>query len=302
MGGFDVISDIHGQGDRLALLLDKLGYSHGRHPDGRKIIFVGDFIHRGTQQAKTLDIVRDLMAQGTADAIMGNHELSLIRYLHEGAHGYIRPHTEPNNAYHSSFFREFPEGSDALEDTMKWMRGLKLSLDLPDFKVVHAYWSEEALQSCQPYLDKEGRIKEGAYEMLDEVHSPDTFAHFDLLTAGPKYSLPEAQHYTGNTGFIKTSTLLYWWKDAALGIEDLIEYGVKLAPSLHDAQKSEIISLKNRFTYAAEKPLFYGHYSHPEQPKLFGAQATCLDFRNNITAYRWDAGDRVLEPQKLAFV
>ena len=302
MGGFDIISDIHGQGDRLASLLDILGYSHGSHPDGRKIIFLGDFIHRGAQQAKTLDIVRNLMARGTADAVMGNHELSLLRYLHEGPHGYVRPHTEPNDAYHASFFREFPIGSDGLKDAMAWMRGLKIALDLPGFNVVHAFWSKAALESCHPYLDDQGSILESAYDFLDEVHSPDTVRPFDLLTAGPKYNLPETLYYRGNTGFVKTSTLLYWWKDAALGLEQVIEYGDKLAPLLREDQKSEIMSLKSSFAYAAEKPLFYGNYSHCEPPRLFGQNATCLDFQHNITAYRWDEGDSVLEPQKLVFV
>ena len=46
---FDVIGDIHGQGDALIALLEELGYRQEdgayRHPD-RKVIFVGDFVDR----------------------------------------------------------------------------------------------------------------------------------------------------------------------------------------------------------------------------------------------------------------
>ena len=48
---YDIIGDIHGYADVLETLLRKLGYEKPtgiwRHPAGRKVLFLGDFIDRG---------------------------------------------------------------------------------------------------------------------------------------------------------------------------------------------------------------------------------------------------------------
>lgn len=47
-GPLDVIGDIHGEREALETLLEKLGYDPaGRHADGRRLVFVGDFCDRG---------------------------------------------------------------------------------------------------------------------------------------------------------------------------------------------------------------------------------------------------------------
>ena len=78
---YDLIGDIHGHADELIALLKKLGYSliNGvyNHPD-RKIIFLGDYIDRGPQIRKTLQIVKDMVDAGNALAIMGNHEFNAL--------------------------------------------------------------------------------------------------------------------------------------------------------------------------------------------------------------------------------
>jgi hypothetical protein len=44
------------------------------HPDGSTVIFVGDFIDWGLQIKETLEIVKGMCDNGTAEAVMGNHE------------------------------------------------------------------------------------------------------------------------------------------------------------------------------------------------------------------------------------
>ena len=47
-GPIDVIGDIHGECGTLCELLDRLGYDgNGAHPEGRRLVFVGDLIDRG---------------------------------------------------------------------------------------------------------------------------------------------------------------------------------------------------------------------------------------------------------------
>ena len=52
--GYDIIGDIHGHASELTKLLDHLNYKPSNtgysHKDGRKVIFVGDFVDRGKEQ------------------------------------------------------------------------------------------------------------------------------------------------------------------------------------------------------------------------------------------------------------
>ena len=58
--GYDVVGDLHGHAGQLHRLLAKLGYlkdSSGEsylHPDGRQVIFLGDFINRGPEVDEVL--------------------------------------------------------------------------------------------------------------------------------------------------------------------------------------------------------------------------------------------------------
>lgn len=84
-GPFDIIGDIHGCGDELELLLEKLGYSKTdgvySHSEGRKAAFVGDFCDRGNRNADVLRIVMDMVKAGSAIAVPGNHDVKLLKYL-----------------------------------------------------------------------------------------------------------------------------------------------------------------------------------------------------------------------------
>lgn len=82
--GFDVIGDVHGHAAELTILLDRMGYEETngvlRHPEGRRAVFLGDFIDRGPEIRRTLEIVRGMVEAGSALAVMGNHELNALHY------------------------------------------------------------------------------------------------------------------------------------------------------------------------------------------------------------------------------
>ncbi len=84
-GPFDIIGDIHGCGDELEQLLNKLGYvkSEGiyTHPEGRQAAFLGDFCDRGNRNADVLRIAMDMVKSGNAVAVPGNHDIKLLKYL-----------------------------------------------------------------------------------------------------------------------------------------------------------------------------------------------------------------------------
>ncbi|HXB27347.1 MAG TPA: polynucleotide kinase-phosphatase [Gemmatimonadaceae bacterium] len=81
-GPFDIIGDVHGCGDELEALLGTLGYGPNRvHPDGRKVIFLGDLVDRGPRVADVLRIAMQMVESGSALAVPGNHDLKLVRKL-----------------------------------------------------------------------------------------------------------------------------------------------------------------------------------------------------------------------------
>src|SRR5262245_32408246 len=82
-GPFDIIGDVHGCFDELSALLEKLGYdvAAGRHPGGRKAIFLGDLVDRGPKTPEVLELVMRMVASGAAMAVPGNHDMKLMRKL-----------------------------------------------------------------------------------------------------------------------------------------------------------------------------------------------------------------------------
>lgn len=89
-GPFDIIGDIHGCYDELVELLQKLGYDISEqidngtvinHPQGRKVIFVGDYVDRGPKVVDVLRLVMEMHKTGTAICVPGNHDVKLVRAL-----------------------------------------------------------------------------------------------------------------------------------------------------------------------------------------------------------------------------
>ena len=90
-GPFDVIGDVHGCRSELEALLARLGYvverdGQGRavdasHPDGRRVVFVGDLVDRGPDTPGVLRLAMGMTAAGHALAVPGNHEHKLVRAL-----------------------------------------------------------------------------------------------------------------------------------------------------------------------------------------------------------------------------
>ncbi len=85
-GPFDIIGDIHGCGDELELLLAQLGYipdaeAGYRHPNGRRVLFLGDLVDRGPRVLDCLRLAMRMVAAGTALCVPGNHEQKFQRWL-----------------------------------------------------------------------------------------------------------------------------------------------------------------------------------------------------------------------------
>ncbi len=79
-GPVAVIGDVHGQTDKLQVILDKLA----ARPDYRQrwIVFIGDLVDRGPDPRAAIEAVLRLQQEhGRTTAIAGNHELAMAASL-----------------------------------------------------------------------------------------------------------------------------------------------------------------------------------------------------------------------------
>ncbi|MFF8909347.1 polynucleotide kinase-phosphatase [Streptomyces olivaceoviridis] len=80
-GPFDIVGDIHGCSAELEVLLARLGYVDGVHPQGRTAVFVGDLVDRGPDSPGVLRRVMSMVKSGNALCVPGNHENKYGRHL-----------------------------------------------------------------------------------------------------------------------------------------------------------------------------------------------------------------------------
>jgi len=91
-GPFDIIGDVHGCYDELRHLLSDLGYdvdenlvrtenSAVSHPEGRRVIFVGDLVDRGPKSDDVLALAMNMVANGNALGVPGNHDIKFMNFL-----------------------------------------------------------------------------------------------------------------------------------------------------------------------------------------------------------------------------
>ncbi|WP_437680935.1 polynucleotide kinase-phosphatase [Sorangium sp. So ce131] len=88
-GPFDIIGDVHGCFDELVELLEALGYRlsglpdapRAAHPEGRRVIFLGDLVDRGPRSPDVLRLAMAMVEAGAAICVPGNHEVKLLKKL-----------------------------------------------------------------------------------------------------------------------------------------------------------------------------------------------------------------------------
>lgn len=85
-GPFDIIGDVHGCYDELIVLLEMLGYAEQpggawRHPNERKLVFVGDLVDRGPKIPWVVRLVMESVNAGTALCVPGNHDVKFMRKI-----------------------------------------------------------------------------------------------------------------------------------------------------------------------------------------------------------------------------
>ena len=138
-GSIDIVGDVHGELAALDVLLHGLGYdADGAHPDGRRLVFVGDLCDRGPDSPGVLARVRRLCDDGRAQVVLGNHEINLLRAARKHGNGWFfgDDHDRANGEFSSST----PMPDDQRDVALAFLRELPVGLARDDLRVVHAVW------------------------------------------------------------------------------------------------------------------------------------------------------------------
>ena len=145
-GPIDIIGDVHGELNALLKLLAHLGYNQfGVHPEGRKLVFIGDLVDRGPDSPGVVEKVSGLYFAKQAQCILGNHELHLLNQV-----------SKPDNSWTSqeAYHRAVKQGWRApmtvappmkLRAALTFFYELPIALERSDLRVVHATWHPESV-------------------------------------------------------------------------------------------------------------------------------------------------------------
>jgi len=143
----DVVGDVHGEIDALNQLLVHLGYdTKGQHPAGRKLVFVGDLCDRGPDSVAVITRVERMVKAGNAFAILGNHELNLLRGDAKDGSGWFFDARVERDARYQPFKR--PTTAQRKKITA-FLNTLPLVLERADLRVVHAAWVQHDMDALR---------------------------------------------------------------------------------------------------------------------------------------------------------
>ncbi|XBQ15415.1 MAG: metallophosphoesterase [Oceanicaulis sp.] len=313
--GIDLIGDVHGHLDPLQTLLTRLGYEPlsgiYRHPQGRKVLFLGDLIDRGPANVEVVALVRRMVEHGEAVCLAGNHELNAVHFSMEhpdtkGLH--LRPRSDKNLRQHLAFLSQYhtrQDGLDRMQEDIAWFRTLPLWIDLPGLRAVHACWSARHIEALDDATAKR-RAQHDAFWHRTATKGDPLRDATDVLLKGAETTLPDGVTFQDKDGHVRTEARIAWWvehgpwPDRVLGPPD---FKLRLAM----VQEEPDFGLRYPLD---EKPVFFGHYwFSPRHGTPWIARepnVCCLDFSiarpgGLLTAYRWDDEDR-LNSEKLVSV
>ncbi len=277
---WDIIPDIHGQVEKLKGALSELGYQEHakvwRHSDpDRTCVFLGDFIDRGPNNAEVIDIVRRMIDAGTAQAIMGNHELNAIHFHtgHPETGKPLRARSEKNLKQHATFLSEFPIGAPETKDAITWMQSLPLFLEAQNFRAVHACWNEAAINSLKA-ITPTGVLGENDLIRAADKSDP-IYGSVDITAKGPEAKLPQGLSFTDIGGTRREKARLQWWNGQAATWRDIV---MSVPDPMQLPEDPLPASVSTAVYSSSAKPVFFGHYWMSGTPILQAPNALCLDY------------------------
>ncbi len=301
----DFIGDIHGHTDKLKSLLQKLGYEcrNGTYSHTeRKVLFVGDYIDRGPKILETLYLVRRMVDDGNAIALMGNHEYNAICFhFEEREGGHLRKHEIKNIIQHYETLNQFQNKQKEYEEYIDWFKTLPLFYETDNFRAIHACWDNKNLEFLKTQLKKDRLTENLIYQSVIKDSALNNAINQSLK--GKEIKMPAGLFFTDKDGTKRSEIRIKWWEDPSV-----TNYKKISVESIDNLPESNVdLSLLSNSDYYIEKdkPVFFGHYWLNGKPMLYRDNICCLDYsianQGKLVAYRFD-GEQILSNKKIIYV
>lgn len=256
-GALDIVGDIHGEIDALRDLLDHLGYDAiGQHPDGRRMIFLGDLTDRGSDSPAVVDVVARLDDAGRAQCVLGNHDLNILlgdrkhdNHWFFGEEWALDGSDEPTRAVLAD--------DDTRRRVLDFFRTLPLALEREGLRVVHACWDDAMVELARQAGDVIALHNEHQ-RWIDARHVGSDLDDIDrglehqnvnpvkVLTSGKERRVAMPFEASGK---LRHEERVQWWKD-----------------------------------YGGDELCVFGHYSFFKGDSNSSGRAICIDYS---VAKRW---------------
>jgi len=254
-GPLDIVGDVHGEIAPLRSLMKLLGYNtDGVHPDGRRLVFVGDLTDRGPDSPAVVELVQRLLDAELAQCVLGNHDLNILLNLDKHDNGWF---------YGKKFVTEngftVPQviaDEATRQNVLRLFRKLPIALERDDLRVVHAGWNDEMIQVARQsddaaalFCEHRDRIENSFCDQ--ELNKTDCELRHQnenavkTLTSGPERHAKTPRKINGE---IRRTERVHWWPE-----------------------------------YRGPFCVF-GHYSLPDGDPRIGGAAHCVDYG---VAKRW---------------
>lgn len=293
----DLFGDIHGHADKLEELLLKLGYAKKNgaysHP-ARKVLFVGDYIDRGPKIRETLQLVKTMVDDGNAIALMGNHEYNaLCFHYQETEGGHLRKHLIKNIIQHYETLKQFQNRQREYEEYLDWFKSLPLYYETDTFRAVHACWDNNNIDFLKQTLVNNRLTDDLIYQSVKKGTALNEA--IDQTLKGKEIKMPEGLYFTDKDGTRRTEIRIKWWENpsemtyksiSVEPIEDLPEQAIDMAEWKSNAYYQNI-----------DKKVFFGHYWLKGEPSLYKENICCLDYSvakgGKLVAYRFNGENKL---------
>ena len=293
----DIIGDIHGHADKLEELLLKLGYVkyNGAYVhSSRKALFVGDYIDRGPKIKKTLEIVKAMVDNDNAIALMGNHEYNaLCFHFQETEGGHLRKHLIRNIIQHYETLKQFQNRQSEYGAYLEWFKTLPLYYETETFRAVHACWDHKSIEYLKQTLVNDRLTDELIYESV--MKGSELNEAIEDTLKGKEIKMPDGLSFKDKDGTIRTRIRIKWWENPLkMTYQSISVEPIKNLPK----EPIELSELKSMDFYNEnEKNVFFGHYWLKGEPSLYNENVCCLDYSvakgGKLVAYRMNGKDKL---------
>lgn len=199
---YDVVGDVHGMIRTLSRLVNRLGYVHDgdswSHPQKRQLVFVGDLIDRGPDPLGCLEMVEDLVEDGAALMILGNHELNALHYMEDPP---LRKHTENHKRQFAATLSQIEAIPSRWERARTFLMKCPTRLELGGLRVIHACWHPETVDQLPVYINSPELLRRTSKsgDLIDAVEN---------CMKGPE---GPCEPFQDNDGRWRERRRLPWW-------------------------------------------------------------------------------------------